>query len=152
MGTRKDNTPEGLTGREANGRFMKGNKWATLKGIFESEEQLLDAVTEYFTSVARVGIHLKPTVTGLCFHCGFSTIQSFYDYEKAPEFSYTIKRARLFIQSCYEEKLYSRDWGGAAFALKNVGRAGDWTDEVVQHQKIETVKANFGVEKTDDAG
>lgn len=146
--------PKGLEGRDAKGRFAAGNKWAGMKGIFQTPEELRDAINEYFMEVVKpVNRQIKPTLNGLCFHLGFTTIQSLHDYEnrKGPEYAYLVKRARLFILSCYEEKLYSKDWGGAAFALKNIGR-GDWTDEVVQHQKVESVVANFGVDKKENAG
>ena len=140
----KDNDiPEGMEGRDALGRFAAGNKWAYLRGKFDSEEALQDAISEYFEqSKQKNGIY-KPTLTGMVFHCGFASLQSFYDLAKDPRFSYTVTRARVFIQSCYETNLYGFAWGGAAFALKNIGK-GDWNDEVVQHQKVENVVANFG--------
>ena len=130
----KDNDiPEGLEGRDHLGRFAAGNKWAKLKGIFQSVEELQEAIAEYFETTKLKNGAYKPTLTGLVFHCGFSSLQSFYDYEKDDRYSYTIKRARLFTQSCYETNLYGFAWGGAAFALKNIGK-GDWNDEVIQQQ------------------
>jgi hypothetical protein len=78
----------------------------------------------------------------MCFHIGIS-LKVLYDYEKKEPYRYTVVQARTFIQSCYETNLYGFAWGGAAFALKNIGK-GDWNDEVVQHQKVENVVANFG--------
>ena len=124
---------EANEGRDEKGRFAAGNKWASLKGKFQSEEQLQDAIAEYFESSKQKNGVYKPTLTGLVFHCGFASLQSFYDYEKDDRYSYTIKRARLFIQSSYEQNLYGFQWGGSAFALKNIGK-GDWTDEVIQQQ------------------
>jgi hypothetical protein len=66
-----------------------------------------------------------PTITGLCLHCGFVSRQSFYDYEKHPEFSDTIKRARMRIEQEYEEHLQCGLGAGAIFALKNFG----WKDK-----------------------
>lgn len=120
-------------GRDDLGRFTAGNKWAALKGVFQAPEQMQEAIGEYFErSKQKNGIY-KPTLTGLCFHCGFASLQSFYDYEAREPYSYTVKRARLFVQSCYEQNLYGFAWGGSAFALKNVGK-GDWTEESIQHQ------------------
>jgi hypothetical protein len=66
-----------------------------------------------------------PTITGLCIYCGFESRQSFYAYELKSEFSYTIKRARLFIENNYEEMLQAGNTVGAIFALKNFG----WIDK-----------------------
>jgi hypothetical protein len=51
-----------------------------------------------------------------------------YDYEKREEFSYTIKRARVFIENEYEFRLNSGNPTGAIFALKNLG----WDDKTQQ--------------------
>jgi len=71
-----------------------------------------------------------PTITGLAIYLGFCSRQSFYDYEKVAKFSYTIKRARLFIECEYEEQLHTGNVAGAIFALKNMG----WIDK----QEIDT--------------
>ena len=65
-----------------------------------------------------------PTITGLVLHCGFADRSSFYDYEKKTDFTYTIKRARTFIENHYEELLQAGNTTGAIFALKNFG----WSD------------------------
>jgi len=66
-----------------------------------------------------------PTITGLALYCNFESRQSFYDYEKNGEFSYTIKRARLRIEMEYEKALHGTSPTGAIFALKNFG----WKDK-----------------------
>lgn len=66
-----------------------------------------------------------PTISGLAYYLGFASRQSFYDYEKRDGFSYTIKRARLFIEVEYEEQLQHGNTTGAIFALKNMG----WIDK-----------------------
>ena len=104
---------------------------------FESPDALLKKVNEYFNSGLRkrniiVGkapnekvIEIPvPTISGLAYFLGFESRQSFYDYEKYPDFSYIIKRARLFIEVEYEEQLQHGNTTGAIFALKNMG----WTD------------------------
>ena len=105
--------------------------------MYETPEQLQEAIDRYFKS----GIKQKtvivgkapnnyevqipvPTITGLCIFLGFESRQSFYDNEKRDGFSYTIKRARLFIEQEYEEMLAIGNTTGAIFALKNFG----WTD------------------------
>lgn len=67
-----------------------------------------------------------PTITGLSLYCGFESRQSFYEYEKKTEFTYTIKKARSRIEQEYEEHLQSGLGAGAIFALKNFG----WHDEI----------------------
>lgn len=69
-----------------------------------------------------------PTISGLCYFLGFESRQSFYDYEERPEFSYTVKRARLFIEKEYESLLSTNAYAGAIFALKNFG----WVDKTSQ--------------------
>lgn len=66
-----------------------------------------------------------PTITGLAVHLGFESRQSFYDYEDKPKFTYTIKKARAFIEREYEQLLQMGNASGAIFALKNFG----WTDK-----------------------
>jgi len=89
--------------------------------MFHNPEALQKLVDEYFDQDAKQ----KPTITGLCLHCGFESRQSFYAYELKEEFSYTIKRARLRIENVYEQALFSNHMAGAIFALKNF----DWSDK-----------------------
>jgi hypothetical protein len=64
------------------------------------------------------------TITGVCLYLGFESRQSFYAYEKIPEFSYTVKRARMLIENAYEQRLVGQNVTGSIFALKNLG----WED------------------------
>lgn len=103
---------------------------------FESVELLEAKIQEYWEScqMKKVTDALgeeeiildgkQPTITGLAHFLGFASRQSFYDYEKEEEFSYTIKRARLLIESNYEQHLFSKNAAGPIFALKNFG----WKD------------------------
>lgn len=102
---------------------------------YHSPEELQQAIDDYFKNGIRkktvqtgpgktIEIEV-PTITGLAYHLGFQSRQSFYDYEKRPLFSYTIKRARLFIEKHYEEMLQAGNPTGAIFALKNF----DWKDK-----------------------
>ena len=111
---------------------------------FKTAEELQDAINDYFNN----GVEKKkvlvgrapnqelleipvPTITGLCYYIGFESRQSFYDYEKKDGFSYTIKRARLFIEKEYEQLLQVGNTTGAIFALKNMG----WSDkQTVEHE------------------
>ena len=72
----------------------------------------------------------NPAITALAAYLGFESRQSLYDYEKNKDFSYTIKRARLQIETFYEQNLLSKGVTGAIFALKNFG----WKDkQEVEH-------------------
>lgn len=115
--------------------------------IFETPEDLERKVEEYFNSctikVDEIGsiINYGDTVsiTGLAFHLGFESRQSFYDYEAKNEFSYTIKRARLRVEMFYERCLTSAKPTGAIFALKNFG----WKDtQEIKHNIQRNVLSN----------
>lgn len=87
----------------------------------------------------------KITITGLCYSLGFESKQSFYDYEKDPKFSYTIKRLRLRIESVYESLLQGPSPTGPIFALKQ----WDWRDkqEVEHSGKIESNLSGLSTEE-----
>lgn len=87
---------------------------------FESPEELQELINGYFAYDTAA-----PTISGLCYHLGFESRQSFYDYEKKEKFAYTIKRARLRIEEQYEKRLFGNSNAGAIFALKNFG----WSDK-----------------------
>lgn len=134
--------------------------------IYDNAEELQQKIHEYFNDggvkMKKVEIGTKtnkqiievpvPTITGLCYYLGFESRQSFYDYEKVKEFSYTIKRARLFIEQEYEEQLQIGNTTGAIFALKNMGwhdkqdidlkdtRTNNLTDEEIQNRIAELRK------------
>lgn len=110
---------------------------------YETPEEMQEAIDTYFNSKKPefAGNDLKgypiyklnpPTITGLSLHLGFASRQSYYDYEKKKDFSYTMKRARLYCENYIEESLYSGDIPPSAgiFALKNFG----WSDkQEVEH-------------------
>ena len=114
--------------------------------MFTDPKEVEDLVREYFEkgvkiktvilgpANARYSIEVPvPTITGLALYLGFESRQSFYAYELKPDFSYTIKRSRLFIENEYEELLQSGNVAGAIFALKNLG----WSDKQEIDQKTE---------------
>ena len=105
---------------------------------YNTSEDLENKIHEYFTGGVKVRkiivgkapnidvIEIPvPTISGLAYYLGFASRQSFYDYEEKEGFSYTIKRARLFIEVEYEEQLQHGNTTGAIFALKNMG----WKDK-----------------------
>lgn len=102
--------------------------------VFNSPDEMKIKIDEYFTDcpdkrkvVTKEGIVVMPsiTITGLCLFLGFESRQSFYDYEKKPEFSYIIKKARLCVERYYEQGLQLSTPTGSIFALKNMG----WFDK-----------------------
>src|SRR5689334_8658361 len=92
---------------------------------FDNPDTLQDEIDRYFeegVTIKKVIIGKAPnnytidvevpTITGLCHFLGFESRQSFYDLQKKPEFSYTIKKARLFIEQHYEEMLQTGNTAG----------------------------------------
>jgi hypothetical protein len=121
--------------------------------LYTNPEDLQKKIDEYFTvgrKTNRADIGSKGshnyievpiiTITGLVRYCGFCNRASFYDYEKKPEFSHTIKSARNRIEEVYEELLQRGLGAGAIFALKNFG----WKDTPLidqsQHTHLTLVK------------
>jgi len=129
-------------------KFPSVGKPRTVKTV----EDLISLIDDYFKNGVRkktviigkgdeqetVDIPM-PTITGLCIHCGYESRQSFYDNEKIPEYSYIIKKARLFIESLYEESLIQGNTTGAIFALKNMG----WIDKT----EIASTNHNINTER-----
>ncbi len=104
--------------------------------MFKDAEELQKKIDEYFNGGCRTKTIFAgkdkdpfeipiPTISGLAYFIGFESRQSFYDYEKKPDFAYTIKKARLYIEQEYEMQLSAGNTVGAIFALKNMG----WIDQ-----------------------
>ncbi len=140
----------------------KGNKFAIGNNggrppKYENVEDIIQKIDEYFNSglkkrkilIGRVPNQIEievpvPTITGLAYYLGFESRQSFYDYGKRKEFSYIIKRARLFIEVEYEEQLQYGNVTGAIFALKNMG----WEDKLTHDVNEEIIgKINSVLER-----
>jgi hypothetical protein len=103
----------------------KGNKNAINNDggrppLFDTVKDLQNKIDAYFKRKKE-----RKTICGLAYYLGFESRQSFYDYEKRVEFSYTIKRARLRIEMVYENNLQSGFSTGSIFALKNMS----WSDK-----------------------
>ena len=111
--------------------------------MYKSPEELQQAISDYFDhgyTIKKVVVGKEPNVkvveipvvsiSGLVLFCGFESRQSFYDYEKREQFSYTIKRTRTFIEKEYEEAAQSGNPAGPIFLLKNFG----WSDQ--QESKV----------------
>lgn len=116
--------------------------------MYETAEELQAKIDLYFKPenlptvkrITSMGVEVNipcPTITGLTLFLGFSDRMSFYDYENREEFSYTIKRARTFIEKHYEELLQTGNVTGAIFALKNFG----WKDK----QEVDQNNTNLNI-------
>jgi len=93
--------------------------------MYNDADEMDLAIKGYFDKLKERDIPAPPTMAGLAYALGFESRQSFYDYEKEPEFSYTIRKARLTIENVYEKNLQGTTPTGSIFALKNLG----WTDK-----------------------
>lgn len=102
---------------------------------FSTVEEIQEKADEYLKSIDEES---KPTITGLAYHLGFASRQSFYDYEAKGEFSYALKRMRLYIESIYESNLHKGNPAGSIFALKNFG----WKDKQEIDQTISMSEAD----------
>jgi hypothetical protein len=114
--------------------------------IYDDPNHLKDCIEFYFHDCKDKQEY--PTVSGLALHLGFTSRQSFYDYEKYELFSDIIKKARLRIESVYEQKLHYKNPAGAIFALKNFG----WVDkQEIKHEGIPDPTISVVIAKpTDD--
>jgi hypothetical protein len=118
---------------------------------FNTPEELDICIAEYFADPPTVMVLSgdKPTevsavtITGLAYHLGFESRQSFYDYEKRPSFSYSIKRARLRVEHGYETKLHFNNVAGPIFVLKSMGwRENDEAERMPSSFSINIVNPN----------
>jgi len=110
---------------------------------YKTSEEIEAAISKYWDSLGKD----KPTVTGLALFLGFESRQSFYRYENDGEFSYTIKKARLKIESIYEQNLHSGNATGSIFALKNFG----WSDKTeVDHTVTIPALPDIIIKRRDD--
>ncbi len=88
-------------------------------------------------NVAAKTVEPKPaTLTGLALHLGFNSREQFERYESKGKFAPNLKKARLRIEAIYEKKLHQSTYGGAVFALKNLG----WIDKGETKQNAPAIK------------
>ncbi|NQV14689.1 hypothetical protein HQ531_04460 [bacterium] len=118
---------------------------------YKNAEELQQQITAYFDGGMRTRKVLVgrkpnqeliempiPTITGLVIFIGYESRQSFYDLEKREGFSYTVKKARTFIEREYEELLQLGSTA-AIFALKNFG----WHDKQELDHDVSDKLANI---------
>lgn len=68
----------------------------------------------------------KPALlTGLILALGLCSREGLDEYGRRPEFTDSVKKAKLRVEMEYEKALHSRNPSGPIFALKNFG----WTDK-----------------------
>jgi len=104
--------------------------------VFNDPNDIVNKFTEYIKYC--IDSQVMPTVTGTALYLGFSSRQSFYDYEKCKEFSYAMKRIRLYLEHLLENGLYkSINPTAFIFGLKNFG----WTDtkQITHTGKVEHI-------------
>ena len=95
---------------------------------FKSVAEMQQAIEDYFQNTDFD----KVKITGLALHLGFTSRQALINYEGySKEYFDTIKKAKLFVESVYEQDLRDKGGSGPIFALKNF----DWTDkQEIEHQ------------------
>lgn len=129
---------------------------------FRTPEEMQVLIDRYFDQDAEVierwnnGVKYQqrcPTISGLAIYLGFCDRHSMYAYEKFPEFSHTIKRARERITQQYENLIQAGVGAGPIFMLKNLGYKDktevDMNAKVVKMDKIvrdgKEVDFDFGI-------
>lgn len=126
----------------------KGNRFALGHHFgrpphYDTPDKLLEKCMEYFDSCTNKTGRCTPTITGLTFHVGFSSRASWDDYAKrGDDFSYVVKRVKMFVESCYEQNMHSFNWSGSAFVLKNMN-SKDWKDKSEQEVTQTITKVTF---------
>lgn len=91
----------------------------------ETPEEFDALLEAYLERVLNPDTWEPVTLTGLVLSLGFSCKQSLYEYGQRPEFTESVKRARLVVEHAYELNLRGQNAAGVIFALKNM----DWSDK-----------------------
>lgn len=110
--------------------------------IIESPAEMERLVEEYVTTCHEEEEPL--TLTGMILHLGLSSRQSLDQYGERPEFTESVKKAKLVIENQYERKLDRDKPAGAIFALKNMG----WSDR--REVEIRGVYAHVDINRLSD--
>lgn len=132
---------------------MAENKIMGRPAFFKNAKELEKKVDEYF----KWGYRKKKmytadgteyevpaiTITDLAIFLWFESRQSIYDYASKWDFSYIIKRATLFVEREYEEKLSWNSPTGPIFALKNMG----WKDKTEVEQTVKDYTFDSNIDK-----
>ncbi len=98
--------------------------------LYQDHDSFAAKVDEYFAFVEDKG--KKPTLAGLAYHMGFDDRESVSTYATyGPDFSRTVKRAKLLMEDDRQQSLLSKDkfTPGIALDLKN---NHGWKDKTEQ--------------------
>lgn len=88
--------------------------------LYKDHDSFAAKVDEYFASLEDSG--KKPTLAGLAYHMGFDDRESVTTYASyGPDFSRTVKRAKLLMEDDRQQSLLSKDkfTPGIALDLRN---------------------------------
>ena len=108
---------------------------------FATPEQMEKSINEYFRECDTDGKEPTPyTVAGLCVALNL-TRQGLCEYGDKPEFSDTVKRAKLRIEAQVESRLFGPNATGSIFWLKNHAHYIDRTQHDVTVRTLETIVA-----------
>lgn len=82
--------------------------------LYDTPDELAAAINDYFLE------EKQPTLAGLTYSLGFCDRSSLDNQgDRGEEYSYIIKKAKMYIQSCHERGLYAPGCTGHIFWLKN---------------------------------
>lgn len=94
--------------------------------LFSSPDEFDRLVDLYIATCQDPDKPKAITLTGMVLALGFCSKDTFYEYQKFPEFADSVKRARLLIEQEYENRLLvGTNAAASIFALKNFG----WADK-----------------------
>jgi hypothetical protein len=135
-------------------------KWKTKAGKYENARQMEKIIDKYFKECEENNEY--PCVCGLGFALGLSR-QGLLNYENSllngklkslddsakSEIVDTIKRAKSFVEYCYEQKLFANgNPAGTIFTLKNNYK---WVDKSEVEQTNKTISVGIkGVTEEED--
>lgn len=135
-------------------------KWKTKPAKYENAKQLVKIIEKYFKECEEN--KECPSVTGLGFALGLSR-QGLLNYENSlekgnlkslddsakGEIVDTIKRAKAFVEMCYEQRLFANgNPAGTIFTLKNNYK---WVDKSEVEQTNKTISVGIkGVTEEED--
>lgn len=87
---------------------------------YKTPQEMEKILNKYFEETPNNRL----TITGVYLALGIAK-ETFYKYDKLPEFSKITKKARMLVENSYELSLRESGRTGDIFALKNFG----WTDK-----------------------
>ena len=127
-------------------------KWKTKPARYENAKQIQKIFDKYFAECEKNNEY--PKVTGLAYALGLSR-QGLINYENClfngrlnslddsakAEIVDTIKRAKAFVEMCYEDRLFQNgNPAGAIFTLKNNYK---WVDKQEVEQTTKTIRVTL---------